>query len=77
MTSTKVSGLGVNLIGANRIIILDTPWNPADDMQCVYRIYRLGQSKQCYIYSLIGLVRFTIFKIARFWIGQIKYWSEV
>ncbi|XP_044729056.1 transcriptional regulator ATRX-like isoform X2 [Chrysoperla carnea] len=55
IATTKVTGLGLNLLGANRIVILDTSWNPSDDMQSVYRIYRFGQSKDCYVYSLVSL----------------------
>lgn len=43
------------MTGANRAIILDTSWNPATDQQCIFRIYRLGQERTCYIYRLLAM----------------------
>lgn len=36
--TTKVGGLGTNLIGANRVIIYDPDWNPSTDMQVKFSI---------------------------------------
>ena len=42
LLTTKVGGFGLNLIGADRAIILDPDWNPANDNQAIDRCYRIG-----------------------------------
>ncbi|XP_026820566.1 DNA excision repair protein ERCC-6-like [Rhopalosiphum maidis] len=51
--TTKVGGLGVNLIGANRVIIFDPDWNPATDLQARERAWRIGQTNSVTIYRLL------------------------
>ncbi|EJD73968.1 type III restriction enzyme [Loa loa] len=46
-------GLGLNLVGASRMILFDSDWNPAVDMQVMARIWRQGQKSPCHIYRLI------------------------
>lgn len=53
LLTTKVGGLGVNLTGADRIIIYDPDWNPSTDMQARERAWRLGQKKDIVIYRLM------------------------
>lgn len=53
LLSAKSGGVGLNLIGASRLILFDNDWNPSVDLQAMSRIHRDGQSKHCYIYRLV------------------------
>ena len=55
MLSSKAGGCGLNLIGANRLVMFDPDWNPANDEQAMARVWRDGQKKQCFIYRLIAV----------------------
>ncbi len=55
MLSSKAGGCGLNLIGANRLVMFDPDWNPANDEQAMARVWRDGQKKQCYIYRLLAV----------------------
>uniref|UniRef100_A0A383WQ39 Uncharacterized protein n=1 Tax=Tetradesmus obliquus TaxID=3088 RepID=A0A383WQ39_TETOB len=53
LLTTKVGGLGVNLTGANRVLIYDPDWNPSTDSQARERAWRIGQGRPVTIYRLI------------------------
>ncbi len=53
LLSSKAGGIGLNLIGGSRLIMLDCDWNPATDKQAMSRIWRQGQTRPVFIYRLI------------------------
>ncbi|KAK4336847.1 hypothetical protein RND71_043396 [Anisodus tanguticus] len=53
MLSSKAGGCGLNLIGANRLVMFDPDWNPANDGQAMARVWRDGQKKDCFVYRLL------------------------
>ncbi|KAA8493509.1 DNA repair and recombination protein RAD54B [Porphyridium purpureum] len=54
LISSKAGGVGLNLIGASRIILFDPDWNPATDLQAMSRVWRDGQTKHVRIYRLFA-----------------------
>ncbi|PAV73280.1 hypothetical protein WR25_14338 [Diploscapter pachys] len=54
LLTTRVGGLGVNLTGANKVIIFDPDWNPSTDAQARERSWRIGQNRAVTIYRLLS-----------------------
>ena len=53
LLSAKSGGVGLNLIGASRLVLFDVDWNPATDLQAMARIHRDGQKRDCFIYRFL------------------------
>ncbi|KAK7187779.1 hypothetical protein DPSP01_010829 [Paraphaeosphaeria sporulosa] len=53
LLSAKSGGVGLNLVGASRIVLFDIDWNPATDLQAMARIHRDGQKLPCKIYRFM------------------------
>ncbi|KAF8518738.1 SNF2 family N-terminal domain-containing protein [Gautieria morchelliformis] len=53
LLSAKAGGVGLNLIGASRLVLVDSDWNPSHDLQAMARIHRDGQKRPVYIYRLL------------------------
>ncbi|KAF8556760.1 hypothetical protein OG21DRAFT_1553783 [Imleria badia] len=50
LISTLAGGTGLNLTGANKVVIFD----PAHDLQAMDRAYRFGQTRDVHVYRLLG-----------------------
>lgn len=64
LLTTRVGGIGVNLVGADRVVIYDPDWNPVSDLQARERAWRIGQTRDVCIYRLItsGTVEETVLR---------------
>jgi len=54
LLSLKAGGVGLNLMAANHMFLIDVHWNPQLEAQACDRVYRVGQRKPVYIYKFIS-----------------------
>ncbi|XP_062535222.1 dynein regulatory complex protein 11-like [Armigeres subalbatus] len=53
LLSLTAGGVGLNLVGANHLLLLDLHWNPQLEAQAQDRVYRVGQKKTVYIWKFM------------------------
>jgi SNF2 family DNA or RNA helicase len=53
LISLKTGGVGLNLVSADYVLILDPWWNPAVEAQAVGRAHRMGQKRAVTVYRYI------------------------
>ena len=53
LMTTRAGGQGLNLTGADTVILHDVDFNPQIDRQAEDRSHRLGQTKTVTIYRLV------------------------
>lgn len=54
LISTTAGGVGLNIHGANRVVIFDFKWNPVQEQQAIGRAYRIGQKKPVFVYRFVS-----------------------
>ncbi|KAF5498739.1 Protein CHROMATIN REMODELING 20 [Colletotrichum fructicola] len=54
LISTTAGGIGLNIYGANRVVLFDFKYNPVNEQQAVGRAYRIGQQKPVFVYKLLS-----------------------
>ncbi|MCB4995924.1 SNF2 family helicase [Streptococcus mutans] len=53
LISLKAGGVGLNLTGADTVVLIDLWWNPAIEMQAISRAHRIGQKENVEVYRMI------------------------
>tara|TARA_R110002072_G_scaffold271987_1_gene432042 strand:+ start:22040 stop:25708 length:3669 start_codon:yes stop_codon:yes gene_type:complete len=53
LISLKAGGVGLNLVAADYVFLVDPWWNPAVENQAIDRCYRIGQNKKVMAYKMI------------------------
>lgn len=68
LLSAKAGGTGLNLSGASRLVLFDSDWNPATDLQAMSRVWRDGQRNSVYLYRFLtsGMMKYTKSHISQF-----------
>jgi superfamily II DNA or RNA helicase len=54
LISLKAGGVGLNLVAADYVFLLDPWWNPAVEAQAIDRTHRIGQTRHVFAYRLIA-----------------------
>ena len=54
LISLKAGGAGLNLTGADTVILYDLWWNPAVEQQAADRAHRMGQQQTVHVIKLVA-----------------------
>ncbi|KAI3817046.1 hypothetical protein L1987_10833 [Smallanthus sonchifolius] len=52
LMSLKAGNLGLNMVAASHVILLDRWWNPTTEDQAIDRVHRIGQTRPVTVYRL-------------------------
>lgn len=50
----EAGNAGFNITAANHVILVEPRWNSGADLQAIARAYRIGQTKEVFVYRLLG-----------------------
>jgi len=53
LISLKAGGVGLNLVAANHVFMMDIWWNPAIEDQAMDRVHRIGQTKTVTMHRIV------------------------
>ncbi|KAI0160917.1 SNF2 family N-terminal domain-containing protein [Hypoxylon sp. FL1284] len=53
LASLAASGVGLNLVAADTVILVDSWWAPAIEDQAIDRVHRLGQTRETTVWKLV------------------------
>ena len=53
LLSTRAGGLGIKLVAADTVILMDNDWNPQMDLQAIDRVHRIGQINPVKIFRFV------------------------
>ncbi|GBG30904.1 DNA repair protein RAD5B [Hondaea fermentalgiana] len=54
LVSLKAGGVGLNLVRASVVFLVDAWWNPQIEEQAIDRVHRIGQTRPVHVYRLIA-----------------------
>lgn len=52
LINLRAGGVGLNLVEANHVILVEPYWNDAEQQQAITRVYRIGQKKSVNVHKL-------------------------
>ena len=51
LLSTRAGGQGLNLVGADTVVFVDSDFNPQNDLQAAARAHRIGQTRSLHLHT--------------------------
>jgi SNF2 family DNA or RNA helicase len=53
LVNLRAGGVGLNLVEANNVILMEPYWNDAEQLQAINRVYRIGQKRAVKVHKLL------------------------